>query len=116
MNTNMFCMNCMTGKLNEAGVCMDCNADNKKIQTTSRHLPLRTILNGKYLIGKVLGEGGFGITYIGYDLNLEIRVAIKEFCPIDCAGRDNMDRMTILPFGQNNEEIFENEKNNIENK
>ncbi len=37
-----------------------------------------TLLGGQYVIGKVLGQGGFGITYDGQDQRLGLRVAIKE--------------------------------------
>ena len=44
-------------------------------------LPMGSILAGKYLIGRALGQGGFGITYIGWDMALERKVAVKEFYP-----------------------------------
>ena len=39
-------------------------------------LPLGTILRGRYLVGKVLGQGGFGLTYIGWDLALNRKIAV----------------------------------------
>ncbi len=42
-----------------------------------------------YTIKSVLGQGGFGVTYLAYDNNLDREVAIKEFMPRDIAGRGN---------------------------
>ena len=41
-----------------------------------------------YEINEILGQGGFGITYLAYDRNLDHEVAIKEYLPVDLATRD----------------------------
>ncbi len=46
-----------------------------------------SILRGKYIVGKCLGKGGFGITYLAYDINAEKKVAIKEYYPMGLALR-----------------------------
>ncbi len=45
--------------------------------------------NGNFTIGKVLGQGGFGITYFGSDTRLNRLVAIKEFFPLGCTRINN---------------------------
>ncbi|MCR4890810.1 MAG: protein kinase [Lachnospiraceae bacterium] len=79
MDVNKICPNCM--KEAEGNICPHCGYDKSKGQDIIHALRPLSILLGKYLIGNVLGEGGFGITYIGYDLNLELKIAVKEFYP-----------------------------------
>lgn len=67
---NKICLGCMREREDEKGPCPYCGFDLKNYSGNSRWLPPGHILNGKYILGKVLGEGGFGITYIGSDLNL----------------------------------------------
>lgn len=52
-------------------------------------LPHGSILAGQYITGRVLGQGGFGITYLALDNNSGERVALKEFLPDTMAGRSN---------------------------
>ena len=46
-----------------------------------------TLLHEKYQIKKVLGQGGFGITYHAYDQTLQQNVAIKEYFPVKIVRR-----------------------------
>lgn len=77
-----FCPYCMN-PVKEGESCKICGLTEGIYTPRDHHLPLGTVLHNRYLIGRVLGEGGFGITYIGCDLNLEMKVAIKEYFPID---------------------------------
>ena len=61
--------------------CPKCGYDPKTQIQAEYALKPETILNGKYLVGRVLGQGGFGITYIGWDLVFDRKVAIKEYYP-----------------------------------
>lgn len=65
----------------KGGVCPHCGYDNSKPSGMEYALPPYAILAGKYVVGRVLGQGGFGITYIGWDIALERKVAIKEYFP-----------------------------------
>ena len=109
------CMKCMTGTINEEGKCTNCGAINATEKNGSMQLPVRAILKGKYLVGRVIGESGLGITYIGYDQELKKRVAIKEFYPKYNARRMSADGITICPYDEGTAEEFESEKENFIN-
>jgi serine/threonine protein kinase len=56
------------------------------IATYHNALPAGSMLL-EYRLDAVLGAGGFGMTYLGWDVNLEKHVAIKEYLPTDLAVR-----------------------------
>jgi len=92
------------------GVCPYCSFDLEEYNSLVHHLKPQTILNGKYLIGRVLGEGGFGITYIGCDLNLGIPLAIKEYFPNGFVTRDGNYTNMVSSLGGKTKQIYEHGK------
>ena len=88
-----------------AAVCPGCGYD-AAASRSPLLLPVLTRLNQRYLVGRTLGKpGGFGVTYLGFDVTLRVKVAIKEYCPRELVGRD-VSRKTLVPHSQEDGEIF----------
>ena len=86
-----YCFGCMRNKAAGETVCPVCGYRHESATWPAFALRPGTLLHdGKYLIGKVLGQGGFGITYIGLDTALELKVAIKEYYPMNQVNRSSM--------------------------
>jgi len=85
----IYCPYCMNELGEKDGVCSRCGKNSAEYQQQPHTLSRGVILNNRYLIGGVLGEGGFGITYIGLDTLLQVRVAVKEFFPNGMVNRNN---------------------------
>lgn len=102
---NRLCMGCMREKPG-TGVCPYCHFSLEQYEAPMYHLKPQTIISGKYLIGKSIGEGGFGITYIGWDLNLEIPLAIKEYFPNGFAIRDHHTSDHVTAFTGEKEKFY----------
>lgn len=96
MNTG-FCPYCMN-PVEPDTPCKVCGLTSGNYTPAPHHLPPGTVLKGRYLIGRVLGEGGFGITYIGCDLQLELKVAIKEYFPTDKANRISSSSLSVSNY------------------
>lgn len=99
---NLLCLGCMREKPSK-GECPYCGFDLEKYESVGHQLSPQTILNGKYILGKTLGEGGFGISYIGFDLNLQITVAIKEYFPSGLVSRNVTGSDTVSVFSKGRE-------------
>ena len=80
MDFDRLCLWCMREAL-ENGVCSHCGMRPGWTPEPPFALPPGTVLHGRYLTGRVLGHGGFGITYLAADLAEEKVVAIKEYLP-----------------------------------
>lgn len=77
--------------------CPRCQRDTADM-SNGTNLAIGTILNTHYVIGRCLGAGGFGVTYLAKDLNLDLTVAIKEYFPSCWAyRRKNTQEVCALP-------------------
>ena len=85
MNLNSLCPGCMKEIENSGSVCPYCGffREEYESQRNLRVLPTFSILFGRYLLGKALGEGGFGITYIAKDLVEEKLWQLKNIFQLD---------------------------------
>ncbi len=96
------CLYCF-GDLDASRVCMNCHRKADDTPSPPHHLPQRTVIGtqNRYLIGKALGEGGFGITYLAWDLQQGIKVAVKEYFPSGYVTRVAGNNQVIINSKQN---------------
>ncbi len=100
------CINCMEDKGAETR-CPHCGSPEQPSTLSSVQLKPRTLLCHKYVVGKSLGRGGFGITYLGFDTILARKIAIKEYFPSSLATR-NPTHSNVMPLGNTQKEFFAN--------
>ena len=79
MNIDKLCMNCMC-ELNDEVQCPNCGCDIDSPQCAPC-LPLKTIIGGKYVIGRVISSDNEGSTYMAYGIEEDTAVVIREFYP-----------------------------------
>ena len=84
-NEMHICFNCFRERpdLSEnpegRGPCPYCGFDlEENVKKFPVALRAGTVLNNRYIVGRVLGQGGFGITYLAWDEKLSAKVAVKE--------------------------------------
>ncbi len=106
IDPSRMCAQCMFEMPEGEHLCPACGYDNLESENQPHQLAQRSILAGAYLVGRALGQGGFGVTYVGWDLTLDQKVAIKEYYPDGCVTREPMTHATILPMLGDKGEFF----------
>lgn len=95
--TQTLCYNCFQHIQDPAAPCPYCGFD---LEENRQKFPVAlragTVLNNRYIVGRVLGQGGFGITYVAFDTQLQTRMAIKEYMPSDIATRVEGTTVSIM--------------------
>lgn len=102
------CWACMEPLEEGQKICPKCQYQNELYYANPRCLKPGTLLNNRFYVGIVLGEGGFGVTYIGWDTILDMTVAIKEYFPANVASHDCTASLTndINIFGGRSEQEY----------
>lgn len=99
-----YCPNCFNaiGSMRPCPYCGNEQFDRKNPLA----LPVNVVLKNRYVVGRMLGAGGFGITYKCYDLKERKICAIKEYAPSTSATRLS-DSLTLTATSVSRQEIFE---------
>ncbi len=84
---NRLCMGCMREYDDRYNTCPHCGYKRGTPAEHAYQMTPGTVIRNRYIIGKVLGVGGSGITYIAWDYTMARRVAIKEYLPSDFVTR-----------------------------
>lgn len=104
------CMGCM-GEYDEGlAKCPLCGYERESEAKEAYHLPPGSVIGDRYMLGRVLGFGGFGVTYIGFDETLGIRVAVKEYLPGEFATRIPGQKKVTIYTGEGEEQFAAGEK------
>ncbi|WP_345773912.1 serine/threonine-protein kinase [Azospirillum endophyticum] len=98
------CPNCYA-VLGAGDPCGSCGFPKKSDNRPGVHLVPGTLLHGRYRAGRVLGQGGFGATYLGWDERLRVKVAIKEYYPANLIAR-LPGAAAVSPFSDEHAETF----------
>ena len=102
---NNVCYNCFQELAYPYAPCPHCGFNpNENRAKFPLALPHGTVLNGQYIVGRALGQGGFGITYVAQEYKSKELVAIKEYFPDTIATRLN--GTFVSPLSSDREDGF----------
>ncbi|MFI3326902.1 MAG: PASTA domain-containing protein, partial [Clostridia bacterium] len=99
------CSGCFEKYDERLSMCPFCGYEEGDEKESNSYLDVGTMLNNKYVIGAAIGNGGFGVTYYAWDINLQQKLAIKEYLPSEFSTR-MQGKLDIIVFKGEKEEQF----------
>ena len=99
-NKCMYCFEDLDGR----DICPHCGRDSRAAVPQIQLLPGTLLHNGRFLVGRAMGQDASGIVYMAYDTKREATLRIREYLPRDCAQRLNDGSVAPAP---GSEEAFE---------
>ena len=115
-NVNYLCLGCMNMLPHPKAVCPNCGWSRQTNQGNAtsqleQGITLTNPTNGnRYLIGKAIGEGGFGIVYVAFDMTNNRKVAIKEYFPKQFVNRAHSGMVIPITDTQANRNFLDEQK------
>lgn len=108
------CLGCMELFGDQFEICPHCGRVVGTGAEEAIHIEPGTLLYDRYIVGRVLGYGGFGVTYLGWDGKLEQKVAIKEYMPSEFSTRMPGQSQVTVFHGDKNEQFHDGLKRFVE--
>ncbi len=103
INRKRRCANCFCEI--KTGVCPKCGYSRNTAAPDAEALPRGTKLAGKYIVGGVIGRGGFGITYLAFDIKTDKIISLKEYFPMNIAVRERRG-LTVQPINDKKSGVY----------
>ena len=97
ISTDRLCMGCMNDNGGEQ-ICPICGFDSKE-KNPKNAVSIKTMVNDRFVVGRVLSSNGEGITYIGWDTANDAIVQIREYFP-DGVAKRNPDKTVSMLKGK----------------
>ncbi len=114
------CMGCMNQMEEHLTTCPYCGFDETTLHQESYYLDPGTIIGGRYIVGRVIGYGGYTVSYLGMDAAVNRKVMVKEYLPSDFSTRSEGEREITIYSGDARDQFeqgltnFLNEANRIQ--
>lgn len=115
IDLNRLCLGCMNLLPQADATCPNCGWSKKLSQNNVGQLEQGThlknpISGNEYLIGKTIGQGGFGIVYAAWDVTNNRKVAVKEYFPMQFVTRNRANTVLLTNDTQSNQDFFNRQK------